>query len=69
MDSRFTYVDHNILLDRLENWVGLSGTAVICFNSSLNDADYFVSIGNYTSEWMKMTSGVALYYSTLTCFL
>ena len=46
-------VDHNVLLDRLETCVGLSGTARRWFKSYLNDRDCFVSIGNYTSEQMK----------------
>ena len=58
LSAAFDTVDHNIPLDRLENWVGLSGTTQYWFKSYLNKRDYFVSIGDYTSEWMKMTSGV-----------
>ena len=58
LSAAFDTVDHNILLDQLENWVGLSGTTLKWFKSYLNERDYFVSIGDYTSEWMKMTSGV-----------
>lgn len=29
-------VDHNILLDRFENWIGLSGTVLKCFSSYLS---------------------------------
>ncbi len=58
LSAAFDTVDHNILLDRLENWVGLSGTVLNWFESYLKDRDYFVSIGNYTSELTKMTCGV-----------
>ena len=58
LSAAFDTVNHNILLDQLENWVGLSGTTLKWFKSYLNERDYFVSIGDYTSEWMKMTSGV-----------
>lgn len=58
LSAAFDTVDHNILLDRLENWVGLSGTALKWFESYLKDRDYFVSIGNYTSERAKITCGV-----------
>ena len=54
----FDTVDHNILLDRLENWLGLSGTVLNWFESYLKGRDYFVSVGNYTSERTEMTCGV-----------
>ncbi|XP_032872790.1 uncharacterized protein LOC116970201, partial [Amblyraja radiata] len=58
LSAAFDTVDHNILLDRLENWVGLSDTALKWFESYLKDRDCFVSIGNYTSERAKITCGV-----------
>lgn len=58
LSAAFDTVDHNILLDRLQNWVGLSGTALNWFESYLKDRDYFVSLGNYTSERTQMTCGV-----------
>ena len=58
LSAAFDTVDHNILLDRLKNWVGLSGTALNWFMSYLKDRDYFVSIGNYKSEQTKITCGV-----------
>ena len=57
LSAVFDKVDHIILLARLENWVGLSGTTLNWFKSYLNEKYYFVSIGNNTSEWMEMTSG------------
>ena len=58
LSAAFDTVDHDILLDRLENWVGLSGSVLKWFESYLKNRDYFVSIGNYTSEHTNMTCGV-----------
>lgn len=58
LSAAFDTVDHNILLDRLENWVGLSGSVLNWFESYVRDRDYFVSLGIYTSERTKMTCGV-----------
>ena len=58
LSATFDTGDHNILLDRLDNWVELSGTVLNWFESYLKDRDYFVSIGNNTSEQAKITCGV-----------
>ena len=58
LSAAFDTVDQIILLDKLENSVGLSGTILNWFKSHLNDRDYFVSIGNNTSVRMKMSSRV-----------
>ncbi|KAI4800683.1 hypothetical protein KUCAC02_009526 [Chaenocephalus aceratus] len=58
LSAAFDTVDHSILLDRLENWVGLSETVLNWFKSYLNDRHNFVSIGKYTSELKNMTCGV-----------
>lgn len=58
LSAAFDTVDHKILLDRLENWVGLSGTVLDWFRSYLQDRNYFVTIGNYTSSPTNMSCGV-----------
>ena len=53
--SALDTVDHSILLDRLENWVELSGTVLSWFRSYLQDRNYLVSIGNYVSGLTYVT--------------
>uniref|UniRef100_A0A8C6TTC4 Reverse transcriptase domain-containing protein n=1 Tax=Neogobius melanostomus TaxID=47308 RepID=A0A8C6TTC4_9GOBI len=58
LSAAFDTVDHGILLHRLENWVGISGTALNWFKSYLEDRMYFVEIGNCVSDKISMTCGV-----------
>ncbi len=58
LSAAFDTVDHNILLERLENWVGLSGMALKWFRSYLEGRGYYVSIGEHRSNWTAMTCGV-----------
>ncbi len=58
LSAVFDTVDHNILLERLENWVGLSGMALKWFRSYLEGRGYYVSIGEHKSQWTSMTCGV-----------
>lgn len=58
LSAAFDTVDHNMLLDRLEKWVGLSGTVLNWFKCYLEDCDFFDSLGNCESEREKMTCGV-----------
>ncbi len=56
LSAAFDTVDHNILLERLENWVGLSG--MVLNGSYLEGRGYYVSIGEHKSKWTSMTCGV-----------
>uniref|UniRef100_A0A673IYN1 Reverse transcriptase domain-containing protein n=1 Tax=Sinocyclocheilus rhinocerous TaxID=307959 RepID=A0A673IYN1_9TELE len=58
LSAAFDTVDHNILLERLENWVGLSGMVIKWFRSYLEGRGYYVSIGEHKSKWTSMTCGV-----------
>ncbi len=56
--AAFDTVDHNILLQRLENWVGLSGMVHKWFRSYLEVRGYYVSLGEHKSLWTSVTRGV-----------
>ncbi len=58
LSAAFDTVGHNILLQRLENWVGLSGIVHKWFRSYLKARGYYVSIGEHKSQWTSMTCGV-----------
>uniref|UniRef100_A0A3Q3LSB9 Reverse transcriptase domain-containing protein n=1 Tax=Mastacembelus armatus TaxID=205130 RepID=A0A3Q3LSB9_9TELE len=58
LSAAFDTVDHVILLQRLENWIGISGTALKWFKSYLEDRKYFVEVGNCVSDQMVLTCGV-----------
>ena len=58
LSAAFDTVDYDILLQRLEHYVGLSGTVIQWFKSYLQNRKYFVSIENCVSKPMAMTCGV-----------
>ncbi len=45
----FDTIDHNILLNRLENFVGISGRALAWFKSYLSDHQQFVAVNEEVS--------------------
>lgn len=53
----FDTVDHKVLLDRLEDWAELSGTAA-CWYKSYLEGGSFVSRGEQKSELITITCGV-----------
>ena len=58
LSAAFDTVDHSILLSRLENWVGIKGTALRWFQSYLTDRSFSVHLGDYSSETAPFTCGV-----------
>ncbi len=53
LSAAFDIVDHNIFLQRLENWDGTHMVQVI-----LEGRGYYVSIGELKSQWTSMTCRV-----------
>lgn len=53
LSSAFNTAENNMLLHRLEDWVGFSGTVLYWFKAYLKDRDYFVLISNHKHEHTK----------------
>uniref|UniRef100_A0A669CVV3 Reverse transcriptase domain-containing protein n=1 Tax=Oreochromis niloticus TaxID=8128 RepID=A0A669CVV3_ORENI len=58
LSAAFDTVDHDILLERLESWGGLSGTALNWFKSYLTNRNFYVSISQFSSQNIEITCGV-----------
>ena len=58
LSAAFDTVDHDILIERLENWIGLSGPVLNWFRTYLTDREYFVALGDHNSGNIRMTCGV-----------
>ncbi len=53
LSAAFDTIDHNILLNRLENFVGISGSALAWFKSYLSDRHQFVAVNDEVSYRSK----------------
>ncbi len=51
LNAAFYTIDHNILLNRQENFVGISGSALAWFKSYLSDFYQFVAVNE--EEYLK----------------
>ncbi len=58
LSTAFDFVDHDILLDRLEHGVGLSGTVLRWFRSYLFGRQFFVAMGDQSSDKTDLTCGI-----------
>ncbi len=58
LSAAFDTIDHNILLNRLENFVGFSGSALAWFKSYLSDRHQFVAVNEEVSYRSQVQYGV-----------
>ncbi len=58
LSAAFDTIDHNILLNRLENFVGISGSALAWFKSYLSDRNQFVAVNEEVSYRSQVQYGV-----------
>ena len=58
LSAAFDTIDHNIHLNRLENYVGISGTALSWFKSYLSDRYQFVVVNDEMSYQSQVQYGV-----------
>ncbi len=58
LSAAFDTIDHNILLNRLENYVGIRGSALAWFKSYLSDRHQFVAVNEEVSYQSQVQYGV-----------
>ena len=58
LSAAFDTIDHKLLLQRLEQSIGIKGTALDWFKSYLSDRFQFVHVNNDSSEHSKVNHGV-----------
>ncbi len=58
LSAAFDTIDHNILLNRLENDVGIRGSALSWFKSYLSDCHQFVAVNEEVSYRSQVQYGV-----------
>ncbi len=58
LSAAFDIIDHNILLNRLENSVGISGSALAWFKSYLSNHHQFVAVNEEVSYQSQVQYGV-----------
>src|SRR6218665_3753176 len=51
-------IDHNILLQRLSSWFGVSGTALLWFKSYLSTRSFSVKACSHSSQPLPLSCGV-----------
>ena len=58
LTAAFDTIHHTILIQRLEHWIGLSGTALSWFHSYLTGRSYFVNLADFDSDKHDICSGI-----------
>ncbi len=58
LSTAFVTIDHNILLNRLENFVCISGSALAWFKSYLSDRHQFVAVNEEVSYQSQVQYGL-----------
>ena len=58
LSAAFDITDHNILLTRLDQQVGIRETALLCFSSYLKHRTFSVSIGQFSSSSAPVSYGI-----------
>ena len=58
LSAAFDTVDHGILLDRLRDWAGVSGTVLQWFSSYLSERSFSVTVGPFSSDPAPLLCGV-----------
>ncbi len=58
LSAAFDTIDHGILISRLEEVVGMYGSALDCFGSFLSNRSFSVNIGQTFSSSVPLTCGV-----------
>lgn len=58
LSAAFDTVDHHIMLDRLREWVGISGTALQWFASYLSERSFSVAVGPFRSDSAPLSCGL-----------
>ena len=59
LSAAFDTIDHNILLNRLENYVGINGIVLAWFKSYLSDRHHFVAVNEEVSYRSQVQYGVS----------
>ena len=58
LSAAFDTVDYSIMLDRLRDWVGVTGSALNWFSSYLTGRGFSVAIGSHISDSVPLSCGV-----------
>ena len=58
LSAAFDTISHTILLERLREWVGISGSVLDWFASYLSERRFSVTVGPFKSDTAPLTSGV-----------